>query len=123
MSKKKKSLPFDVRGGRQTIQGVLLDSICYLSLSAQSKVLMTLLQRHWNNFKPVDYGVREAGKKIPCSPNTASKSFNQLQEKGFIVMIDHSIFSSRTDSKSRTWRLTWMPYQNKKATNEWENIK
>ncbi len=115
-------LPFDQRGGRITIQRKLLDSEPYISLSPQAKVLMTLLQMHWDNFKPIGYGVREAAKKIPCSKSTTMKAFKQLQEQGFIEMIEHSVFSSRTESKSRTWRLTWLPFKGEKPTNEWEKV-
>lgn len=75
---------------------------------------------HWNNYKPVDYGVREALKKIPCAFGTARKAFKELQDRGFIELVDHSIFSSRVESKTRTWRLTWLPYDSKEPTNEWE---
>ncbi|MCU7833697.1 MAG: hypothetical protein KZQ83_00480 [gamma proteobacterium symbiont of Taylorina sp.] len=119
MNKKKNSLPFDKSGGVITVQRRMLACDNYLSLTPQSKVLMMLMQIHWNNFKPVDYGVREAALKIPCAFDTARKAFNQLQKQGFIKMIDHSVFSSRVDSKSRTWRLTWLPFNSKKPTNDW----
>ena len=121
MSKNKSNkLPFDQRGGRITIQRRLLESESYLSLSPQAKVLMTLLQMHWDNFKPVDYGVREAAKKTPCAFNTAITAFNQLQDRGFIELIDHSVFSSTVGSKSRSWRLTWLPFKSQSPTNDWE---
>jgi len=128
MSKSKNSqpLPFDRRGkknGLVSIQMVLLKSDVYISLLAQSKVLMILLQMHWRNDKAVDYGVREAETKVPCAYNTARKAFNELQNKGFIVMVEPSYFSSRTQSKSRTWRLTWLPFKYEPPTNDWENFK
>lgn len=119
-SKKKNPLPFDQRGSRIVFRTHFLNSDAYLTLSPQAKVLIQLLQMHWSNFKPVDYGVREALKKIPCAYNTARQAFNELQDRGFIVMVEHSVFSSRMECKSRTWRLTWLPYQSQKPTNEWE---
>ncbi len=119
-NRKKQSLPFDKAGGVIAIQKRMFSNKNYLLLSAQSKVLMMLMQTHWRNEKPVDYGVREASKNIPCAFDTARKSFNQLQDSGFIEMIDPSIFCSRTESKSRTWRLTWMPFNFEKPTNDWE---
>ncbi len=83
---------------------------------------MTLMHRHWDNYKPVDYGIREACKKIPCAFNTAMKAFNELQDKGFIVMVEHSVFSSRVESKARTWRLTWLPFKGEAPTNDWEKL-
>lgn len=120
MARKKHSLPFDKQGGVIAIQRRLLESANYLSLSARAKVLITLLQVHWRNDKPVAYGVREAMEKIPCSKLTAREAFNELSEGGFIEMIDEAWFDSRTGSKSRTWRLTWLPWYGKAPTNEWE---
>ena len=118
---KKKGLPFDSRGGVVTIQRRLLSSANYLALPPQAKVLITLLQRHWSPNGPVAFGVRQAEQEIPCSRALAMRSFNELVEAGFIEMIDESLFCSRTQSKSRTWRLTWMPcWRNRAPTNEWE---
>ena len=119
-SRKKNALPFDQRGGRIVMQRILLDSEVYMMLSAQAKVLLMLMHVHWNNNEPVAYGVREALKKIPCAFGTARKAFNELQDKGFIELVDHSVFSSRTECKSRTWRLTWLPFKAEPPTNDWE---
>lgn len=121
--KKRNSLPFDKIGGIVAIQKRLLESREYLELRAQSKVLITLMQVHWRNEKPVAYGIREAMQKIPCSKGTAQAAFKELMEAGFIEMVDESLFDSRTKSKSRTWRLTWLPYNWKEPTNEWEKTR
>ena len=119
-SKKKNPLPFDKKGGIVALPRRMLTSSNYLSLSAYAKALLPLMQTHWRNDKPVDYGVKEAEEKIPCAYITARKVFYELQEKGFIEMIDESFFSSRTYSKTRTWRLTWLPFNYKEPTREWE---
>lgn len=117
-------LPFDDRGGVIRYSAHMLSSEQYLSLSAQAKVLAMLMQMHWRPDRPVGYGVIETHKKIPCAYNTARKAFKDLEAAGFIVMVDDSLFCSRTGSKTRTWRLTWMPYgpvpDTRPATNEWE---
>jgi len=118
--KKKHSLPFDKRGRVVAIGLHVLNSDAYLSLSAQAKSLMLLMHIHWRNEKPVDYGVREAQEKIPCGRKKAIQVFHELQERGFIVMVDESLFNSRTQGKTRSWRLTWLPYMDKFPTNEWE---
>ncbi len=118
--KKKSSLPFDKRGGVVVIGLYMLNSDAYLSLSAQAKSLMLLMHIHWRNEKPVDYGVREAQEKIPCCRAKAIQAFGELRKSGFIVMVDESLFNSRTESKSRTWQLTWMPFKGKAPTNDWE---
>lgn len=118
---KGEKLPFDKIGGVIAIQRRLIQSKPYLALSPQAKALMTLMQSHWDAQGPVDYGVREAEAKIPCSRKVAMRAFTELQKAGFIVKIDESLFSSRTESKTRTWRLTWMPcWRNRAPTNDWE---
>lgn len=114
-------LPFDRREGVIVQCKALLNSEAYLSLSSQAKVLMTLLHSQWRNDRPVGYGVREAQRKIPCAKGTARRAFNELEDNGFIEKIDESLFNSRTGSKSRTWRLTWLPYKDLPPTNDWEN--
>lgn len=118
---KKAKLPFDNKGG-VIIQSLrMIKSPTYQNLLPQAKVLMTLLQVHWRNDKYVDYGVREAASKIPCSNKTVTKAFNQLEERGFISCQESAFFSSRTQSKSRSWRLEWLPYNYQPPQNTWEN--
>ena len=122
MAKKKKSQqPFDSEGGVTVIQRRLLDSDNYLTLSPHAKALIPLLQTHWKPDKYVDYGVREAQKKIPCARKTAMKSFDELQERGFITCMELAFFSSRTECKSRAWRLEWLPYNYQEPLNTWED--
>lgn len=120
MSRKKNSLPFDRRGNVITFRTEMLNSKGYLSLSPQAKSLIIFLQIHWRNDKPIAYGVREAQEKIPCGRKKAMEAFSELQEKSFIVMVEESLFNSRTQSKARSWRLTWLPYKDKPPTNDWE---
>jgi len=75
MARKKNSLPFDSAGGVVTIQKRLISSPAYLNLCAQAKALIPLLQQHWRNDKPIDYGLREAARLIPCSRKLASRAF------------------------------------------------
>ena len=117
---KKGTLPFDRRGGLVAIQKRLLRSEAYLGLSAQAKVLLLLMQSHWRPDVPVGYGVREAQAKIPCSRKIAMRAFNELIEAGFIKLVDESLFCSRVNSKTRTWRLTWLPWAYREPSNEWE---
>mgnify|MGYP000703969045 CR=1 FL=1 len=118
--KRKNSLPFDDRGGKITVCCALIKSTNYQTLSTNSRALMTLLQLHWRNDKLVDYGVREAASKLQCDEKTARKAFNQLQDRDFVVCEEHSVFNSRLGSKSRSWRLTWLPFNYNSPTNDWE---
>ena len=123
MNKKTHKLPFDSRGGVVVMSRFMLNHKNYQTLSSQAKVLMQLMHEHWRDDKEVDYGIREALEKIPCSRDTARKTFNMLRERGFIVLVDESMFSSRTYSKSRTWRLTWTPWLSRPPTHKWEKWK
>ncbi|MGB1800468.1 MAG: hypothetical protein ACPHLK_06530 [Gammaproteobacteria bacterium] len=118
--KQRKRQKFDSRGGVIVMSRNMLNHENYLSLTAQAKVLMNLMQQHWHDEKEIDYGVREASKKIPCSKKTAMKAFKQLEEHGFIENASPAIFSSRTQSRTRTWRLTWMPFCGRDPTHKWE---
>jgi hypothetical protein len=118
--RKKYKIPFDNRGGTVITPRRLYDSRNYLTLTARAKALMPLLHIHWRNDKYVDYGIREASEKIPCDRRTATKAFNTLEARGFITMIEYALFNSRTGSKSRTWRLEWMPSNDQLPTNKWE---
>lgn len=121
MSKRKKqSLPFDRQGGTLAIPRRLVESPSYLALSPFAKCLLVLLHLHWRNEKPVDYGIREAMHKVPCSKPTAMKAFQELQDRGFITKVDESLFNSRTQSRARTWKLNWLPYMDKPPTREWD---
>jgi len=118
--RKRRKLTFDRRGGVVVISRDMLGSAAYLNLSAQAKALMLLMQVHWNPDKPVAYGVREAEQKIGCSRKTAMRAFRELREAGFIRLVDESLFCSRSSSRSRTWRLTWMPTPIAKPPHDWE---
>jgi len=122
MTTKNTRLPFDKRGGVVACRRDIYTSPAWLALSPAATKLMALLHVHWRNDKAVDYGVREAMEKIRCAKGTARRAFQELQNAGFIEMVDESMFSSRTKSKARTWRLTWLPFKGRVPTNEWEKL-
>jgi hypothetical protein len=119
MAKKKPKLGFDRRGGVMVVSRGMRESYVYESMPATAKVLMDLLHMQWRNDRPVAYGVREASSKIGCTPTTASKAFKILHERGFIVCHEESFFNSKTRSKAREWRLTWMPFEGRNPTHDW----
>ena len=120
MRKKRFKLEFDRRGGVMVVTRAMRESYAYATMPPEAKVLMDLLHMQWRNERPVAYGVREAANKIGCAVNTASKSFNLLKERGFIICENESLFNSKTGSKAREWRLTWMPFEYQKPTHDWE---
>lgn len=120
MAGKRQGLTFDKRGGIIVLCRKLIESENYQTLSVHARALMTLLQVQWRSDKPVDYGVREAEKRLVCNRKTAMKAFDLLVERGFILCIEQSVFSSRTQSKSRSWRLEWLPFDFNPPSNDWE---
>ena len=120
MAKKKNKLGYDQRGGVMAVSRGMRESMTYQKMPPAAKVLMDLLHMQWHPDKPVSYGVREAAKKIGCTTNTAGKSFKILIERGFIVCFEQSMFNSKTGSRTRDWRLTWMPFDGKNPTHDWE---
>ncbi len=102
------------------VSRAMRESLAYVSMPATAKVLMDLLHLQWRNNRLVGYGVREAAQKIGCTPNTATKAFKILQERGFIVCEEQSLFNSKMGSKAREWRLTWMPFEYAKPSHDWE---
>ncbi len=121
MANKKQHLPFDKRGGRIVMCRHLIESKNYQTLSTHARCLMVLLQVQWRNDKAVDYGVREAEVRLGCNRKTVMKAFNLLMERGFIICTEQSLFSTRTQSKSRSWQLTWLPFNFNDPVNTWEN--
>lgn len=119
---KKLKLPFDRRGSMIAFRKQMLDSQPFLDLSPPAKTLLLLLQVQWRADRAVGYGVREAEEKIGCSRKIAMRAFSELREAGFIRLVDESLFCSRRRSKTRTWRLTWMPWNCQAPTNDWEKI-
>ncbi len=120
MSKKKPKLGYDQRGGVMAVSREMRESTVYESMPATAKVLMDLLHMQWRSDKPVSYGVREAAHKISCTKDTAAKAFKVLLDRGFIVCFEQSSSNSKTGSKTRDWRLTWMPFDYKNPTHNWE---
>ena len=120
MAKKfKQRLPFDSDGGAVVFPKKLFESVAYCDLTPAAKCLIPLLQTFWRNERPVALGVREAALKIGCTPTTAGKALKMLQSHGFIVCANESLFNSKTGSKTREWRLTWMPFNGSNPTREW----
>lgn len=112
--------PFDSRGGVIVLSKFMLNSTAYQTMPPTPKALMTILHLEYRYHKSVDLGVREAGEKLGCSKNTASRAFKTLESRGFIKCETESVFNTCTGSQSRSWLLTWLPFDGKKPTNDWE---
>ncbi len=119
MTRRKSKLKFNTAGGVIVMPRRMLESDAYRDLSPQAKTLMILMQLHWRLDKPISFGIREAAEKIPCALNTAVRAFKQLKSHGFISCANESLFNSRTGSKTREWKLSWMPYADQLPSDDW----
>ncbi len=112
--------PMDSGKGLLMFPITVIQSENYRTMYHYSQRLMLLMQVHWREDTPVAFGIREAMQSLNCNKRTAMKAFRELQKRGFIVKVDESYFNSRTQSRARTWRLTWMPHNWHEPTREWE---
>ena len=109
---------YKVSGGVIVQPLLMLDSLAYQTLSAKSVKLMSLMQRHWRDDKAIDYGITQVTRSLRCSRSTASALFMELQEYGFIAVVDEADFYA---NKARSWRLTFRPFLNREPTHDWKH--
>lgn len=103
-----------------------LSSPAWKSLSMTSRCLEMELKSLYNGQNNGDLylSIREAALRLKIAPGTASKAFNELQEKGFIKPKQKGSF----DWKKRhatTWILCEFEYNGALATKEfmrWPNV-
>lgn len=102
----------------------LMDSPAWLSLSANAQALwLHIRRRYWGeNNGDIPLSTREASKLLHVSPSTASRTFKELQEKGFIAVGEASSFDFKMKRATR-WILTDERYNGKPPTNEWRSFK
>ena len=108
---------FKVTGGVIVQPLLMLDSLAYQNLSAKSVKLLSLMQRHWREDKAIDYVITQVTRSLKCSRSTASALLTELQDYGFIVLVDEADFYA---NKARSWRLTFRPFLNKEPSNDWK---
>ena len=59
----------------------------------------------------------KAAELLGCSPNTASKAFQELIDHGFI---ERCYDGDYTKGKASEWRITFLRCGNREATNDWK---
>jgi hypothetical protein len=96
----------------------MIDSLAYQHLSAKSVKLLSLMQRHWQMDKPIDFGISQTTRMLKCSRSTASALFNELLTLGFIAIVEEADFYA---NRARSWRLTYRPFLNREPTHDWKN--
>lgn len=99
-------------------------SECWLSLRPAARLIWFALIERYNgeNNGNIILSCREAGKYAGCSKNTAAKMLNDLVKVGLIKCNRDSSFHCGK-RMSRTWILTHISRNGKRATNDWKNLK
>jgi hypothetical protein len=92
----------------------LLCSNAYRSLSPNARSLLVELAMLYNggNNGSLYLGVRDAAHRMGVADLTAaSRAFDELMTRGFIVMTQdgHFLVKAAETSRARCWRLTWQP--------------
>ena len=97
----------------------MLKSAAWQSLKGTPRALYIEIARRYNgkNNGEIIYSVREAGKDIGVSPNTAGRGFKDLEDRGFIKKMRDSSFTLKT-KEACEWALTLEPIGNELATKE-----
>jgi hypothetical protein len=92
------------------LEHIVLNSLAFQSLSGDAVKLLLLVSARHNgeNNGSISFSVREAAAKLPCTPNTAARRFQELQSHGFLVAETKGAFSVKM-KKATTWRITLYP--------------
>jgi len=97
----------------------MLRSVAWRSLSANARTLYVEIASRYNgqNNGQISYSVREACVAILISTATASRSFNELIDRGFLIVAQNSSFNLKT-RLAREWTLTVEPLNGNPATKD-----
>jgi hypothetical protein len=87
----------------------LMDSPAWASLAPVEVALFVAVARRWDGFNNgrIGCGVRDAATRIHAAPNTVSRAFDVLIERGFLELKRDSSFGQK--QLVREWRVTCFP--------------
>jgi len=104
-------------GGVLGIPRQVLRSPSYRAMATSARCLMLELQDVWKPSEPVvHYSARRAAEALNASLTTASRSFHELAEHGFIKRVGAEDWMN---GKARTYELTWLSNNGKEPSNDW----
>ena len=96
---------------------LVVNSEAYRGLSCNARCLLiefqNIYQPHRNGYLTIS--VSKAETLLGLSDKTVRNAFNELEEKGFIELIE---FHNYTNGKAREYRLTFQPFQGREPTYE-----
>ena len=85
----------------------LLGTEAWRHLSPRACKLYIAVRARFNgmNNTCISYSIREAMELLPCNPNTACATFDELMDKGFLKCARDSTFTLKT-KEARLWTIT-----------------
>lgn len=101
-----------VKDGKFTIMTLnLMDTPAWRALSTKAHALYPWLRLEWhgnknNNNGKIALSCRSAAFKMSVTPNTAAKAFQELQQKGFIVVTQPSYLGTDGEARLQYYELT-----------------
>jgi hypothetical protein len=121
MSKKKRG-QYRIKGGYVSFPLAVLKSDAYLSLTSKSRALLVYIQSLEFPERNGRIGLSEANasKHLDCSPNTASKAFDELINRGLIVCYNEGCHLS---GMAREWCITYLPVNGREPTDDWKEYR
>ena len=98
----------------------MIDSPAWQSLSANAQALWLHIRRRYlpDNNGDIPLSCREAAEKLNVGKTTAAAAFDELIDKGFIKVGEHSAFHLKI-KRARRWIMTHEVLDGKAPTNEW----
>lgn len=99
----------------------MIKSPAWLSLSCPARALWIEVMGRFKGYNngEIPLSCREAAKLCGISKATASRAFDELIEKGFIEVGEHSSFTVKY-KKARKWFVTHLDSEARPATNVWK---
>lgn len=110
------------KGGQRFVQLYLwvMTSPAWCSLSATARALYIELKRRYNgsNNGRITLSHREAAEALNLHRNTVGRYFRELQEAGFIEMMQGHFLGPSGVGETAKWLLTEMPGQDMKPARK-----
>lgn len=78
-------------------------------MAPEEKAIFIAVAQRWDGFNngQIGLGVRDTAAEVHIAPNTATRAFNVLQERGFLELMRDSSFHQK--KLVREWRVTCFP--------------
>lgn len=103
----------------------ILQSEAYRSLDCVARALLTelVMLENGRNNGSLYLSTRDAAARLGLSDTRpAMRAFDDLVDRGLIMCTKDSSFNVKAGggSRARCWRLTWLAWNNRPPSNEWE---